>query len=500
MAEFVRRHRLTRDEVRDLIAFLTHKDQPDTLEVSAVESPSVESLTYSTAYRPAAATSAPIAVAGAGLEPDSDTEARTDVPDDDLAWMFGEEPISHAASDADDVVGRAVDDLVGDWMRTGGSLTRADVALLATQRKLTTSQHGDVLDLLDAAGVELADPVDVRPDRSAPKGYELHGDSVGQYLEAIGRYSLISASREVELWALISQGAAARDELEAAAEHVLARDVRQNLHTRVLAGQRAHAELVCANLRLVVSIARARHYDASGVEFADRIQDGNLGLMRAADKFDGSKGFKFSTYATWWIRQAIERGIADRGRTIRVPVHLHEKIQKVRWTASKLEARLGREPTSAEIADATGYEAGAVQSALDLMRPLRSIDEFLGNEGDLRLSDVLAREEERDARTDPAEVVLHEMLRSDLDHVLRSTVPLRAVHVIEKRFGLDTGDEETLDSIGLVFGVTRERIRQIQAKAMTTLQESKEFAALRSYLIDDSKAGWSGRSVKREAS
>jgi RNA polymerase primary sigma factor len=288
---------------------------------------------------------------------------------------------------------------------------------------------------------------------------------------------------------LISQGLAAWGELHSAAENGLTPTVRRSLQTRAADGRRAHAELVCANLRLVVSIAKARHYEPSGVEFADRIQDGNLGLMRAADKFDGSKGFKFSTYATWWIKQSIERGIGDRGRTIRVPVHVHEQLQKVRRTVSKLAARFDREPTLAEISDVTGMEPGKLQAAMDLMRPLRSLDALLGDEGDLHLSDVLVREEERDGRTDPAEIIIHAMFLRDLTKILTMVLPERALRVVERRFGLATGDEETFEDIGADYGVTRERIRQIQVKSLKTLRESGQAAELRSYLVDDSKAG-----------
>ncbi|MFF0372310.1 RNA polymerase sigma factor RpoD/SigA [Micromonospora sp. NPDC005087] len=502
VTDFVVRHRLTHRDVDALLVALTRGDVTDVpttpmaiqiADGSADDDPTADELV--------AALLAPAGAAETRAVPYGTAEdAETDAPGDDLAWMFGQEPESPAPRAADDVVGQSLDDLLGDWSRTGGQLTRAEVALLATKRKLSPAEHGELLELLEEAGVDLPDSTDLRPRRAAPKGYELQEDSVGQYLRTIARYPLIDGSREVELWSLISQGVAAQEELDAAGEDGLARSARRSLQTRVQAGRRAHAELVCANLRLVVSIAKAPHYQFSGVEFADRIQDGNLGLMRAADKFDGSKGFKFSTYATWWIKQAIERGIGDRGRLIRIPIHAHEQVVKVKRAVSKLTGRLDREPTLTEISAFTGMEPGKVQWALDLDRPIRSIDVLLGEEGDLRLSDILVSEEDRDGRTDPAEIVLHAMFHRDLATLLGALLPERAVRVLKRRYGLGTGDEETLESIAADHGITRERIRQIQNKSLATLRESREAAELWSYLGDNQKAGWSGVSVGRKAS
>lgn len=497
VAEFVARNRLTHRDVDVLVVSLAQEDvtnvpiRQETL--TAAGSPPVEEhtgtvpvpaetmMTSAESYRTA-------------------DEPVTEASDNEFAWMFEEEPEPPAPRPVDDVVGQTFDDLMGDWSRTGGQLTQAKVALLATKRQLTSGQHGELLRLLEEAGVDLPVSTDFRPRRTGPTDYKSQGDSLGQYLHTMGRYPLISASREVELWSLISQGRVAQEELDTVGEDRLTSSIRLSLQTRAVAGRRAHAELVCANLRLVVSIAKARYYESSGVELADRIQDGNLGLMHAADKFDGSKGFKFSTYATWWIKQAITRGIADRGRTIRIPVHLHEKLQKVRRAVAKLTARLDREPTLAEISDFTGIEPGKVQAALDLMRPLRSLDELFGDEGDLHLSDVLVRDEERDGRTDPAEIVIHAMLHRDVRRMLRTLLPERAACVVERRFGIGTGDTETLEDIAADYGITRERIRQIQNKSLTTLRESGNCAALRSYLIDDLKNGWSYGSAEGKAS
>ncbi|MGW4590170.1 sigma-70 family RNA polymerase sigma factor [Amycolatopsis thermoflava] len=401
--------------------------------------------------------------------------------------MFGDEPESTVLRSADDVVGQAFDDLLGDWLRKGERLAEADIALLVSKRGLSPLQHHELSERLADAGVEPDDSAPLRRRSDGSLGHRQ--DAVGQYLKAVARYPLIDGPREIELWSLISQGAAARDELNQSTGDVLGPALRRGLQVHIERGRRAHAELVCANLRLVVSIAKLRHYESSGVEFLDRIQDGNCGLIRAAEKFDGSKGFKFSTYATWWIRQAIERGIGDRGRLIRIPVHMHEKIQKVRKVVRGLTGRFGREPTLAEIAGETHMELGEIQAMMDLDRPVISLDGLLGDHGDLRLSDVLAAEEGRDGRTDPAQITVHAQMREHLTRVLRSCLSTREAQVLERRYGIGTGNEETLEAIGASLGVTRERIRQIEKRSFTKLRESKCTASLRSYIMDDSKAG-----------
>lgn len=460
LAAFVAGHRLTHRDVDALLVALAHDD-------GASSGPVVTGL------------------AAAELDAAEDQEPMME-PGSDLAWMFGDEPESPPVRAADDLMGRAFDDLLGDWSRRGRQLARADVALLVSTRGLSPAQHGELADLLVEAGVELTDPAGPRPVRAAERGYEFHEDIVGQYLRAISRYSLIDGPREVELWSLITQGVAAQGELDGAAGETQSSDIRRSLRAQVEMGRHAFAELVCANLRLVVSIAKAKRYESCGVEFADRIQDGNLGLMRAAEKFDGSQGFKFSTYATWWIKQSIERGIGDRGSTIRVPIHFHERARQIERTASKLAARLGHRPSPAEIADALGMEQGQVQAVIDLTPSVISLDHLLGDEGDLRLSDVLVVEQERDGRTDPAEIVAHVMMREDLTSTLAAVLPAREVRILEYRFGIGTGDERTLDEIGKVFGVTRERIRQIQAGSMAMLRRSKRAVGLRGYIMDDS--------------
>ncbi|WP_422753027.1 sigma-70 family RNA polymerase sigma factor [Micromonospora sp. WMMD708] len=483
---FVARHRLTHGDVDDLLMVLTRQRASGyqaVLSSGSVVQPSMSP------------DLAPAEVAGshvAGGEPHEFSTASGAAPgqspdeataDDGPDWLFGDAPEQPVSSASDGAVGVAFEDLLGDWSRTGGKLTRAEVALVATRRALSAGQHGELLRLLEEAGVELPAAADTRPARSAVKGYELHGDTIRQYLGTIGRYRLIGAEREVELWSLMKQGESARRTLEVGWGE-LSRAERRALRHRIEEGREAHAELVCANLRLVVSIAKAKQYDGRGLEFADRIQEGNLGLMHAAHLFDGSKGYKFSTYATWWIRQHIERGIANHGRTVRIPVHFMEQMRKVDKAVRTLTARLDRAPTLSELADETGLDPGKVQATLDHSRPEVSLDDLLGDEGDLRRSDLLVAEQERDGRTDPAEIVCHAMFHADVEYTLRQALPERAVCVLRRRFGLGTYEQETLDEIGAHYGVTRERIRQIQAKALKTLREHPAAAALRVYVTE----------------
>lgn len=459
--EFAERHRLSHCDVDRLLAALD-QDELGSIEQGA-DSTSVD-------------------------EPRQTVVDLADEPvSGDVAWIFGDEPELTVLRSADDVVGQASDDLLGDWLRKGERLAQADVALLVSKRGLSPLQHHELLERLADAGVELDDFAPLRRRHDVRTRH--YHDAVGQYLKALASYPLIDGPREIELWSLISQGVEARDELNHSAGDGSGVALRRGLQAQVERGRRAHSELVCANLRLVVSIAKLQRYESSGVELLDRIQDGNCGLMRAANKFDGSKGFKFSTYATWWIRQSIERGIGDRGRLIRIPVHMHEKAQKVRKAVRDLTGRFGREPELAEISDETHMEPGEVQALLDLGRPVISLDGLLGVDGDLRLSDVLAAEDCRDGRTDPAQIAVHTLMREDLIRALRSRLSPREVQVLERRYGVGTGNEETLEAIGASLGVTRERIRQIEKVSFAKLSKSKCTTSLRSYIMDDSRFG-----------
>jgi RNA polymerase primary sigma factor len=405
-------------------------------------------------------------------------------------------PRPEIARTSDKVIRRAVDDLVDDWYRAGRALRYDDVTRLTTKRELSAEQTAIIREELEEQGVELAG---LRTERRVDEGLVDDEDEDGRrpaaavselvraYLLKIGEYPLIWADDEVRLGRQIRLGldadAVLRDESRCSD---LSAAALASLRDASAAGRRAHSEMVCANLRLVVSIARHRSFEGSGVEFIDRVQDGNAGLMHAADKFDPTLGYKFSTYATWWIRQAITRGIGDRGRLIRLPVHVHEKLSLMRRVRRDLTARLDRDPTVGELADALEWPAATVQAMRDFSQPVVSLDVLVGTEGDTTLGDLLSDRADIDGRTDPVNCVIESAVARDLDRAL-AVLSERAADVVRRRFGLHGAPKQTLDEIGLHFGVTRERIRQIEAKAMARLRLPQNLTGLRSYLFEDSE-------------
>ncbi len=274
-------------------------------------------------------------------------------------------------------------------------------------------------------------------------------DPVRMYLREIGRISLLSAKEEIELARTIAAGG--ED------------------------GMDAKRSLVQANLRLVVSIAKK--YVGRGMLFLDLIQEGNLGLIRAAEKFDHERGYKFSTYATWWIRQAITRAIADQARTIRIPVHMVETINKLKKITRKLAQDLSRKPTEEELAKEMGITVPKLRDIIKVAQEPLSLETPIGKEEDSRLGDFI---EDRDAEA-PAHTVAQELLREDLTEVLSSLSP-RERDVLRLRFGLDDGRQRTLEEVGQLFGVTRERIRQIEAKALRKLRHPNRSRRLKEYI------------------
>jgi RNA polymerase primary sigma factor len=342
---------------------------------------------------------------------------------------------------------------------------------------------------------------------SSEHGGGTAADPVHAYLKEIGKVPLLTADLEVELARRMEAGNAAAEELarrievgNAAAEElarshagaveVPSEDVeaaalepptelvpgdRSMLRREVRRGQQAKEALIEANLRLVVSIAK--RYRNRGLAFLDLIQEGNLGLMRAVEKFDYTKGFKFSTYATWWIRQAITRALADQGRTIRIPVHMVETINKVARVQRQLLQELGREPTAEEIAGRVDFPIERVREIQRINQETVSLEQPMGDEEDFSLSDLIedhGAEVPDDAAT---RSMLHEAVRDAL-----GTLPKREREVMELRFGLEDGRVRTLEEVGKAFGVTRERIRQIEAKTLAKLRHPNAAQPLRDFL------------------
>ncbi|MGX7418775.1 RNA polymerase sigma factor RpoD [Carnobacterium gallinarum] len=334
--------------------------------------------------------------------------------------------------------------------------------LVVTPHELDADQIDDVIMQVEDGGVSVVGddggPTDrqilakeknkkaeEQEDLTAPAGVKIN-DPVRMYLKEIGRVPLLNAQEEVALALLIEQG-----------------------------DQEAKQRLAEANLRLVVSIAK--RYVGRGMQFLDLIQEGNMGLMKAVEKFDYQKGFKFSTYATWWIRQAITRAIADQARTIRIPVHMVETINKLIRIQRQLLQDLGREPTPEEIGAEMDLPTEKVREILKIAQEPVSLETPIGEEDDSHLGDFI---EDQDA-TSPAEHAAYELLKEQLEDVL-DTLTDREENVLRLRFGLDDGRTRTLEEVGKVFGVTRERIRQIEAKALRKLRHPSRSKQLKDFL------------------
>jgi RNA polymerase primary sigma factor len=315
--------------------------------------------------------------------------------------------------------------------------------------------------------------------RQARKDAEMtaSADSVRAYLKQIGKVALLNAEEEVDLAKRIEAGLYASErlrQLELAGDK-LPLQQRRDLNWIVRDGERAKNHLLEANLRLVVSLAK--RYTGRGMAFLDLIQEGNLGLIRAVEKFDYTKGYKFSTYATWWIRQAITRAMADQARTIRIPVHMVEVINKLGRIQRELLQDLGREPTPEELAKEMDITPDKVLEIQQYAREPISLDQTIGDEGDSQLGDFIEDSEAVVA----VDAVSFTLLQDQLQSVLH-TLSEREAGVVKLRFGLTDGQPRTLDEIGQVYGVTRERIRQIESKTMSKLRHPSRSQVLRDYL------------------
>lgn len=375
---------------------------------------------------------------------------------------------------------------------------------VAEARELFEALDIPILDVVgeENATEEAAESVSV--SRSSRSDAGLSDDPVRTYLREIGRVELLTAEEEKRLAKAVQEGFGARDQLEEAPENGFSPPERQILELKVQKGEIARRRLAEANLRLVVSVAK--HYLGRGLNFLDLIQEGNLGLLRAVEKFDYEKGFKFSTYATWWIRQSISRAIADQARTIRIPVHMVESINRVTQAMRQLQQSLGREPTAEEIALAMDLVSGtdrrsveeaqetgvklppdvarrvrrAAQKVRQLMRVSQepmSLETPVGSEDNSVLVDFIAD----DTLASPVEETNRGLLREQMHDILDSLTE-RERGVLMMRFGLLDGEPHTLEEVGQQFNVTRERIRQIESKALRKLRHPTRSRKLRDYL------------------
>ena len=339
--------------------------------------------------------------------------------------------------------------------KTKGSITKEEVANQLMELEIDADQINKVYEVLESLGVDVVNEFDPVPpeeliepesiDLSVPEGISVD-DPVRMYLKEIGKVPLLSAEEEIEIAKRMEEG-----------------------------DEEAKKKLTESNLRLVVSIAK--RYVGRGMLFLDLIQEGNLGLIKAVDKFDYRKGYKFSTYATWWIRQAITRAMADQARTIRVPVHMVEVINKLSRVQRQMLQDLGREPTPDELARELDMPVEKVQEVQKYGREPISLHTPLGEDGDSEFGDLI---EDTDAIA-PSDAVAFSLLQEQFKQVLETLSP-REAGVIKMRYGLEDGQPKTLDDIGRVYGVTRERIRQIESKTMSKLRHPSRSQTLRDFL------------------
>jgi len=361
-------------------------------------------------------------------------------------------------------LGITIDDQVDDLTPTEGIERPVDI--------LQTSSDDDGAD-------------ERRRRRRLPKSAHDRGDiggtqdTVRMYLKEIGRVDLLNVEEERRLAQAIVDGnlATARLHPEFVGEPLTDAD-RRHLQRLIRRGEQAKSELIQANLRLVVSIAK--RYSGRGMQFLDLIQEGNLGLMRAVDKFDHTKGFKFSTYATWWIRQAITRSIADQARTIRIPVHMVESMNRVLRMQRQMHQELEREPTLDELADRCGMPPDKIREILRISQDPLSLDSPVGEEDDSNLADFI-----EDLTADaPADMATKRMLTQAVEEAL-GELSDREQEIVRMRFGLDDGQARTLEDVGREFGVTRERIRQIEAKTLAKLRHPMRSQRLKEFLEEE---------------
>src|SRR5712691_2642046 len=366
-----------------------------------------------------------------------------------------------------------------------GYLLTDDIIEAFPQAEQANEQLEELFSFLHGAGIEVYDdkaevPTKARPKPRRPEEEEFDlstistDDTVGLYLKEMARVPLLTTEQEVDLAKRLERGLIAQKKLDKMNGSAGYRR-RAELEGHVEDGRGAREHLIKANTRLVVSIAKK--YIGRGVPFLDLIQEGNLGLMKAVEKFDYRRGYRFSTYATWWIRQTITRAIADQGRTIRVPVHMSDRIRRLYKAARQLEQAYGRKPTPEEIAHELNLEPRKVQWMLKVSwRPL-SLERPVGEEEDTEFGAFI----EDDSTPTPTQSAYQNLLREKVEEVLGTLTP-REARILRLRFGLHNGRQYTLEEVGQKFGLTRERIRQIEGKALRRLRHPRRSRQLRDYL------------------
>ena len=365
-----------------------------------------------------------------------------------------------------------------------GVLTFKEISDAFEDIEVTPEEIERLYDVFEKESIELVEDLDKEleeievskeelEDLSVPEGINID-DHVKMYLKEIGKVNLLTPEEELSLAKRMADGEKAKEQLEEIGEEI-DEDTKKQIDLLIADGEKAKKSLAEANLRLVVSIAK--RYVGRGMLFLDLIQEGNLGLIKAVDKFDYTKGYKFSTYATWWIRQAITRAIADQARTIRIPVHMVETINKLVRGSRQLVQELGREPTPEELAKELNMPVDKVREISKISQEPVSLETPIGEEEDSHLGDFIPDE---DAPA-PSEAASFVLLKEQLGAVLE-TLSEREAKVLRLRFGLDDGRARTLEEVGKEFDVTRERIRQIEAKALRKLRHPSRSKKLKDFL------------------
>ncbi len=364
-------------------------------------------------------------------------------------------------------------------------LQKAGVEVDVAPRSLPSSSEPDPVQTLVADGVQrtgeaarpwLLDEKDIVEDLGYQQALETD-DVVGLYLKEAGRVSLLNAEEEVELARRMEAGCFAQEQLELDGQSLPLDDV-YTLQEIVEDGEAAQEHLVRANVRLVISVAKK--YIGRGVPFLDLIQEGNIGLIRATNKFEYQRGHKFSTYATWWIRQAVSRAVADQGRTIRVPVHMGDQLNRMRRFQLQLTQELGRDPSIAELAIGMETTPEKVEDLMEISRRPVSLEAPIDEDGDSSFGDFV----EDVSSPAPADEVASHLLHEQLDEAL-DRLPPREAQILRLRYGLEDGRVYTLEEVGQTIGVTRERVRQLEAQALNRLRQSSARVKLRDYLYEE---------------